>query len=225
MFVFSFLLEILGLNAFFYITPIGLVINIILAIFASFVGLFVVWRNFLKIPYKNTRRKEVLFAIYTTLIFTAFSLVYGITNNPEILSHYGNLVAQSTAETFLECLLGFSIGFMLGGTLLRRMAPPIPPPPSASSQFSTTAPEQANAHRTRTGKMIIVFLLIGAVVGAVVGFLMGYVTWYVFGQIQLAAGVVPYAALIPPPTYYVLAWTGLGALGFAFEMPSILKSR
>jgi hypothetical protein len=220
MFVLSFL-EDLIVPGFFYSLGIGAIVNIIMAIFSSFIGLFLVWRNFLKIQYQNSRLKEALLALITALVFTLFSFVYGNMITSGALLRYYELTAIATAETFLTCLTGFLIGFLLGGIRLRRMTPPISPPPSTPSTFSTTAPEQKPPARARTGKMLVMFLLLGAVVG----FFMGYVVWIVFGQIQLAAGIdYPYAALLPPPTYYLLAWTGFGALGFVFEMPSLLKS-
>jgi hypothetical protein len=223
MFALSLLLDLFGLSAFFAANNISsAIINVIIAFFSSFIGLFIIWRNIIKMPYSNSRRKEVLLALFTALVFTLISLTYGVIDSSGELLRYGDFVATSIAWNFLSSLGGFLIGFLIGGIRLQRMAPPAPPPPSSPPTFSPASPEQKPPVRARTGKMLVLFLL----VGAVVGFLMGCVTWFIFGQIQLAAGIVyAYAAILPPPTYYLLAWTGFGAIGFAFEMPSLLKAR
>jgi hypothetical protein len=80
-------------------------------------------------------------------------------------------------------------------------------------------PEQESS-TAKAGKTIVLFLLIGAVVG----FVMGYISWIVYGQIQMAAGFYDlHTAFTPPPTFYLLVWTALGAVSFAFAMSSLLK--
>lgn len=92
------------------------------------------------------------------------------------------------------------------------------PQPRISSAESVVKEEFSPV---KTGSLIVLFLL----VGAVMGYFGGYIVWILLGQVQLALGVFPpYAALFPPPLIYQVGWAILGALSFPFKiLPELLK--
>lgn len=175
-------------------------------------GIFLSFRTILKMEYKNNLQRGVLLGISTSILFIVYVSVIVGTSHEYLTFDYWLRVW--VFRIFLSSLIGCLTGFLLGGSKLQRM-----PPPKIS--VAQPAEKRTFAPVERGGVWIVLFL----VVGAVLGYFAGYVVWIIFGQIQLLVGIAfPYAALLPPPLIYQIAWTIMGALAFPFKiLPEIWK--
>jgi hypothetical protein len=207
----------IGLGTF-YIYNMPFSLNVIaIAVLSSVIGTFVAWRFLFRTGYMDNRRTEVLLAVLTSALYLVYSLVDFAYNYPSIAAVVPlQWVFQISLGSFVTSLIGTLIGFVACGFKLQRMPPPLPPPPS---EFGLQ--ESRRFSPTKAGSALLLFLLIGAVAG----YFIGYISWIVFGQIQVAVGVsFPYAALLPPPSFYLIGWVVVGALSFPFKIiPSLLK--
>jgi hypothetical protein len=192
------------------------VVVIINGVISSFLGIFIAWRYLIKKQYTSNHLTEILLAIITSVLFAVFNLAYAYYGYFELMTRIPlQLIGQVTFGVFLISTITLFIGFLIGGMKLQTMPPPPPPPPPALTG------EKPKFSVLSAGKAILVFILIGGVAG----YFLGYLAWIILGQIQLAIGLdFPYAALLPPPLIYLVAWIGVGAIVFTFEIiPSMFK--
>ncbi len=196
----------------YFIYDLGEYFNTVIGVVAALLGIFLSFRTVLKAEYRKTVWNGVFFGISTSIIF----LIYGSVVVGFYMRISLNYWLQVWAfRVFLFSLIGCLIGFLLGGSILRRM----PPPQPRVSVVQLTGKEESTPVKAGVG--LVLFLLIGAAMG----YFAGYIVWVFFGQIQIALGVFPpYAALFPPPLMYLIGWAVLGALSFPFKiLPELSK--
>jgi hypothetical protein len=96
--------------------------EVLIGFISSVSGVFVAWRIIIKKRYISRRLEEISFAAVTSILFEACLLVYTAYYPFELfgLLQFKQPILVIT-WTFATTLIGCSLGFLLGGVVIKRM--------------------------------------------------------------------------------------------------------